>query len=166
MPHFLVIRSKMSERSALRIASALPPDRCRVHLCYRLGIVFIRLVTRNVWRTELYSATRHQGSEADLVSAVAAFRASYKRANYPPLLILLPTKTPLFKRIKSLAKRKSTIIGPEGTRHQDWLCWRGPLAIWPTDYVQHGVGWVPCGFENKCKLFSGKPISSTTGAFP
>jgi hypothetical protein len=26
-------------------------------------------------------------------------------------------------------------MGPDRTRKQDLLCWLGPAAIWPTDYV-------------------------------
>jgi hypothetical protein len=24
-------------------------------------------------------------------------------------------------------------MGPDGTQNQEWLCWRGPVAIYPTD---------------------------------
>jgi hypothetical protein len=52
----------------------------------------------------------------------------------PPVVLrpfLTSKKRPHLKRSKILGNNKNIVMGPDGTRHQDWLCWRGPIAIHP-----------------------------------
>jgi hypothetical protein len=67
---------------------------------------------------------------------------------WPEVVRLLSSKRrPHFKTHESLGKNNSTVLGPDGTRNQDWLCWWRPAAIYPTDQCQlqmstHFIFWL------------------------
>jgi hypothetical protein len=50
--------------------------------------------------------------------------------------LLSPNRRPHFKTRKSLWKNKNMVMGLNGTRNRDWLCWRGPAAIFSTRPLQ------------------------------
>jgi hypothetical protein len=37
-------------------------------------------------------------------------------------------------------RQYNMVMGPDATQNQEWLCWRGPAAIYPTDRPR----WVIC----------------------
>jgi hypothetical protein len=39
----------------------------------------------------------------------------------------------ILKICRSPRRNKNMVLGPDGIRNQDWLRWRGPPAIYPTD---------------------------------
>jgi hypothetical protein len=42
-------------------------------------------------------------------------------------------RRPNFEIHKSLGKNRNTVMGPDGTQNQDWLCWQRPAAVHLTD---------------------------------
>jgi hypothetical protein len=48
--------------------------------------------------------------------------------------LLLSKMQPNFKTCTSLGNNKHMVMGPDGTRNQDWPCWWGPVAIYPTKW--------------------------------
>jgi hypothetical protein len=62
-------------------------------------------------------------SERELESPPTSRGVSSNNQTPPPF----EEETPFQKR-KSLGK-KNMVMGPDGTRNQELLCWRGPAAI-------------------------------------
>jgi hypothetical protein len=55
-------------------------------------------------------------------------------------------RRPHLKTRKSLVKNKNMAMGPDGTRNQDLLYWRGPAGSWPADQVHKTVPDHSCEF--------------------
>lgn len=53
--------------------------------------------------------------------------------NYPAPVKVRPLHCYKFRFKKSEVSNKNVALSPSGTRIRVWLCWRGPLASYPTD---------------------------------